>query len=147
MANIFALTQTLHSWLDKAFWAFEFKGVHEETIDGTTVWQTIVKFHFLPACKTQAAASHRDIDIAIDRIAYQLSTQHAEGLPARGPEEGDGIIGAFLATGERLQSGHLFGISHDNQEDAELCGYLFMMQWVCMCLLTVSGIAVKEGML
>ncbi|CAG7566418.1 unnamed protein product [Fusarium equiseti] len=139
MENLFALNPALHGLMDKAFVAFEVFSVGERP-DGR--WDTTLKFHFLPVCKTYSVSSPRTLEGAIEILDDLFDQAQRAGLPAREPPKyprAEGYIGARLKSGEWLRSGHLFPITHANQKAAELCATFFRWQWACARIWCISG--------
>ncbi|KAH7198755.1 uncharacterized protein B0J16DRAFT_45269 [Fusarium flagelliforme] len=142
--NLFALGQIVHGWTDKACCAFQFLDV--EQVVGTEKWNTVLKFHFFPSpCEIKAAATWPAVEAMIQELETLFRREQARGLQARAPKEdySAGYVGAYLPKGERLQSGQLFTITHDNEEDAKVSGTFFEGHWFCMSVLAL-GAGVKE---
>jgi len=139
--NLIALTPVIHHLLDNGLCAFECTGTDKKTAaDGTTTWKNILKFHFLPLCSTRTASSIAGIRSEIANVTHQIDNAQQGGLSPRVPKPPcKGYIGAFLQTGEKLKSGHLFNVTHKDEQDAEMCCDMTNIHWECMGILTIAG--------
>ena len=137
--NIFGLDRKVHSWLDEGLVAFQSMGVEEETQGYRTSYKTRLKFHFLPKCEFEGnAETTEQIEATLSAINSHLYDQQQQGLPAR-QFDGPGYIGTFFPSGERVKSGSICYITHEEPEDAYKSADIILLQWECMVLLMMAG--------
>ncbi|RBR24395.1 uncharacterized protein FIESC28_02885 [Fusarium coffeatum] len=127
--NMFAIHRGLAVWRRMGFWTFESIQEPQKTDKG---WENALKFYWLPDCskKLEPGESIESIEAIIDRVIQCLTVAQSNGLPARSPAEGSGVMGHWLDTEQMLRSGHIFRVQHETKEEAVVFRNMINKHWV-----------------
>ncbi|WXC56582.1 hypothetical protein SNK03_002516 [Fusarium graminearum] len=146
-ANIGSITPLMHHWLDRGFWAFKTITSDKTNIDSDHY--NALKLCWLPGCfsddsKYPSAIDDSGLDQFVSRLAVDLKKAYDDGFQPRRPSKGNGVIGAYRWSGEPVESGQIFEVKHDTTADKQLFGDMIHLQWRCLRILALAGIADAE---
>ncbi|EXK28441.1 hypothetical protein FOMG_15419 [Fusarium oxysporum f. sp. melonis 26406] len=132
--NMLCLSPQLHDWWGRGYFAFKLMSSETKGDEAAVVLQ----FHWMPKT-TFKYNSRANIDVHWAAIESALRAHHnADRTTSLFPRDLPGVVQAFLRSGERLATGHLFLVK---MATGELDGFeaMITLQWVAIQMLAICG--------
>ncbi|KAF5609326.1 uncharacterized protein FSUBG_4119 [Fusarium subglutinans] len=130
--NMICLSPQLHSWWEKAYFAFE-PGLPQKLV-GVQKARVDLQFHWMPKVISNATTSYKSIAEQVEESLKSDPTLSVKPHTCHGSP----IVQAFLRSGERLATGHWFSIDMDIDE-AEHFYNMMRLQWVSINIVALVG--------
>ncbi|KAF5566436.1 hypothetical protein FNAPI_1139 [Fusarium napiforme] len=132
--NMICLSPQLHSWWEKAYFAFEpLFPVKSE--DGLKARVDLI-FHWMPKVVTSATLPCSEITKQVENSLKADPTLSIKPHTCHGSP----IVQAFLRSGERLATGHVFSVEMNKREAGHFYN-MMKLQWISINIVALAGAA------